>query len=261
MLSVGIAQIPNSVDVSKNFETIYGHLRQFEKENVDVVLFPECSLSGFSSTMREATESVLEPYLNKIQSWVDETGIEVVLPTAIAENGKVYNSGYWIKNNQRQRFHKIGLTDSEKSFFSVPENLGPKVFQIKDYSLAVLVCFEMEHPAWTYFKPDQADIILWPGYWGWTIDDAWSNTKDQGKPNTIFSNMTDWKMPILQCNFALNDLNGHKGAGPEGLSFIINKDNELIHKGAHLKSTGFVVSLNKVNGQTHVLNCRNLSFT
>ncbi len=53
MLSVGIAQIPNSTDISKNFENIYDLLKQFEKTKVDVVLFPECTLSGFTSKMRE----------------------------------------------------------------------------------------------------------------------------------------------------------------------------------------------------------------
>lgn len=59
MLSVGVAQIANSVDVAKNFEAISIHLQKFAKENVDLVLFPECSLSGFAATKRECTETVL----------------------------------------------------------------------------------------------------------------------------------------------------------------------------------------------------------
>jgi predicted amidohydrolase len=258
MLSVGIAQIPNSVDVAKNFEAINVHLQKFAKENVDLVLFPECSLSGFAATMRECTEAVLSPYLEKIQTWTQQTGIDVVLPTAIAEEEKVFNSGFWFTKNERQRFYKIGLTDSEKTFFSIPADWGAKVIQTKGYNLAILVCFEMEHDAWTYFKKDQADLILWPGYWGWTVDDAWTTTKDQGKPNTIFSNMSVWKMPILQCNFSHNDLQGHKGAGPEGLSFVIDQNNELVHKGAHLKPEGYVVSLDKNGSQTIIRSCRSV---
>jgi predicted amidohydrolase len=107
MLSVGIAQIPNSVDVSKNFEAIQIQLQKFEKQNVDLIVFPECSLSGFAATMRECTETVLSPYFEKIQNWTNQTGIEVVLPTAIAEADKVFNSGYWFKKNSRERFIKM----------------------------------------------------------------------------------------------------------------------------------------------------------
>ena len=200
----------------------------------------------------------MSPYLAKIQNWVNQSGIEVVLPTAVAEEEKVFNSGYWFTHNGRERFYKTGLTDSEKQFFSVPENPGSKIFQTKGYKLAVLICYEMEHEAWTYFQPGQADVLLWPGYWGWTIEDTWGSTKNQDKPNTIFSNMSEWKMPILQSNFAYNDLNGHKGAGPEGLSFVINEKNKLIYKGSHLKAEGFIVQMNKVNGKTIVLKCSDL---
>lgn len=257
MLSVGIAQIPNSTDVAKNFAAIFDLLQKFESMKVDVILFPECSLSGFSAKMRECTETVLHPYVEKIQSWAQKTGVEVVLPTAIAEADKVFNSGFWFKENEHQRFYKTGLTDSEKNFFSVPANSGEKVFQVKGYNLAVLICFEIEHPAFTYFESGEADAILWPGYWGWTSEDIWSEKRDQ-ELNPIYKNMTEWQIPLLQSNFARNDLEGHKGAGPEGLSFIINENNQLAHKGAHLKSEGFVVQLNKVNGRTVVDSCNDL---
>lgn len=257
MLSVGIAQIPNSTDVSKNFEAIYGLLQKFETTNVDVILFPECSLSGFTSKMKECTDAVLNPYVEKVQSWVNRTGIEVVLPTAIVESEKVFNSGFWFKENECERFYKIGLTDSEKKFFSVPADERSKVFKIKGYNVAVLICFEIEHGPWTYFEKEQVDAILWPGYWGWKLEDTWTEKREQEKLNPIFKNMTAWQIPILQSNFACNDLDGHTGAGPEGLSFVVNSNNELIRKGAHLKSAGFIVSLDKVNGKTIVIGCGN----
>ena len=65
--------------------------------------------------------------------------------------------------------------------------------------------------------------------------------------------MLQWQMPILQSNFSCNDLDGHNGAGPEGLSFIIDQNNQLVHKGAHLKSEGFIVCLEKVDGKTIIL--------
>ncbi len=80
----------------------------------------------------------------------------------------------------------------------------------------MLICFEIEHAPWTYFKNGSVDAILWPGHWGWTLDDKWPEEKQLGKPNQVFMNMISWQMPILQSNFSQNDLDGHKGAGPEG---------------------------------------------
>lgn len=61
-------------------------------------------------------------------------------------------------------------------------------------------------------------------------------------PNPIFSNVGYWKVPLLQANFAFNDLEGFTGSGPEGLSFIISAENELLMRGPHRKEGGLIVS-------------------
>ncbi len=252
VISIGIAQIPNSTDVSKNFDSIKSLLDLFASTQVDLIVFPECGLSGFSAKMRECTTELLQPYLDKIAKWVDDTGIEVVLPTAFVEDGKIYNSGFWFKKKSYQRFYKLGLTESEKKFFSVPEKSSAKVFKIKDYNLGLLVCFEVEQQPWAHFQAGDVDAILWPGYWGWTTESVWEEKRDENRKNPIFANMHEWQVPLLQANFAYNDLEGHVGSGPEGLSYIVGHDNRLLHKGPHAKSEGFIVRLNKVHGQTVV---------
>lgn len=54
-INIGVAQLTNSTDIEKNFNSITSFLSRFEKEKVDAILFPECSLSGFSSKMRQCT--------------------------------------------------------------------------------------------------------------------------------------------------------------------------------------------------------------
>lgn len=255
MISIGIAQTPNTADVEKNFNSIMELLSRFKNANVDLVLFPECSLSGFTAKMRDCSRSVLRPYLDAIQNWTNQTNIEVILPTAFHEDNKVYNSGFWFKVGGVSTFYKIGLTESEKKFFSVPTNDNKKVFEIKDFKFVILVCFEAQHEPWLYFKNGDADAILWPGYWGWTFEDKWEENISSDKPNLIYQNMTNWKIPLLQSNFAFNDIDGHIGAGPEGLSLIVSHDNKPYYRGPHLKSDGFIVNLSKISGKAIVTNC------
>lgn len=258
MINVGIAQIPNSPDIQKNYSAIASLLNRFEKTDADLVVFPECSLSGFTSRMKDSSESTLFPYLELIQSWVTKTGIEVVLPTAISENEKVFNSGFWIKPTSRQKFYKTGLTESERKFFSIPQEPTSKVFSMKGYSFGLLVCFEAEHSPWSFFEKNQVDAILWPAYWGWSVDEIWGPHKGSQKVNPIFNNMAAWKIPLLQANFSMNDLGGSTGAGPEGLSFIIDADNQLVHRGPHLRSDGFLVKLLKDDQGTRILGISDL---
>lgn len=258
-ITVGIAQTPNSLELEKNFNSILSLLSRFAEKEVDLIVFPECSLSGFSSKMKECTSSTLKPYYERVQNWVYKTGIEILLPTAIVSDGQILNSGWWFKPSEVNSFYKIGLTDTEKGFFSVPEVNHSKVFTTKGFNFAVLICFEAEHNPWTYFKPGEADVVLWPGYWGWNLESKWGSEKEPGKPNKIFSNVSQWKIPLLQSNFSYNDLDGHKGDGPEGLSFVIDSTNNLVHRGPHKKVDGFLVELQKIDGVTTVSKCKALN--
>ncbi len=255
IIKIGLAQTANTLDIDKNFKSIMLLLNRFEKCEAHLILFPECSLSGFSAKMRECTLDKLQPFLDEIHNWTKRTGIEVILPTAVVKNSLVYNSGWWFSMNEARQFYKLGLTDSEKKFFSIPKIPGPKVFEIKGFRFSVLICYEVENAPWTYFQPYEVDAILWPGYWGWDLESKWEPEHSTGKPNPIFSNVANWKSPLLQSNFAFNDLEGHTSAGPEGLSYIIDASNKLIWRGPHKKVGGTLVTLEKTDGSVSVINC------
>lgn len=257
MISIGVAQIPNSLEVEKNFSSIMRFLKHFKSEKVDLVIFPECGLSGFSAKMKECTSDFLSKYLEEVQSWSKITGIDVILPTAIVETDKIYNSGFWFKKEARTQFYKIGLTESEKKFFSIPSHETKKIFDVKGLKCAVLICKEAEQEPSLYMNQDEVDFIIWPGYWGWTTECKWQEVTDE-KPNQVFINAASWKLPIIQSNFSFNDLGGHAGSGPEGLSVVINSDNSLFYRGSHLKESGFIVDLAKIQNRPSVVNCREL---
>lgn len=182
----------------------------------------------------------------------------MVLPTALVDEDKVFNSGFWFKQGQSQQFYKVGLTDSEKKFFAVPPPDSPKVFQKGNYRFGVLVCYEAEHAPWTYFEKDSVDAILWPCYWGWTLTSIWNAERDQDRKTPIFYNMVQWQCPLIQANFAKNNLEGHSAAGPEGLSYVIGADNKVVHRGPHLSEGGFVVTLERLSDGVSIKYCRPL---
>ncbi len=196
--------------------------------------------------------------MKQISAWSQRTGINVILPTALVQDTKIYNSGYWFNGNDVTQFYKIGLTDSEKKFFSIPDKIESKVFNINSFNLAILICFEAEHTPTTYFQKDEADIILWPGYWGWTQEDNWDENKEKEIKHKIFSNMSEWRVPLIQSNFSTNDLMDHRGTGPQGLSHVIDEENKLIYRGVHLKDEAFIVNLTKVNNKTTITSCKTL---
>lgn len=113
---------------------------------------------------------------------------------------------------------------------------------------------EAQQPAYTHFTPGGVDLILWPGYWGWTQADSWGASAQGEKPNLVYENMASWKLPLIQSNFAYNDLGDDKKTGPEGLSVVVDANNILRYQGEYHKEAGFIVSLD----QSTILDCASL---
>jgi len=233
MLKIGITQIKNSSIVEENFHSIIKSLNYFESTGVDIIMFPECSLSGFTGKVNECSKDQLNSYLSEIENWSKINEKYVVLPTAFIEGEKIFNTGFIFGECEAQQFYKLGLTDSEKTFFSTPNRKLNKVFRIRGYNLAILVCFEAQQDPWKYFNNGDVDIILWPGYWGWLKGESWQELKKDGEQNLIFENMKKWQRPLVQSNFAFNDLKAHSGAGPHGQSMFVNSNNKLFGKGEY----------------------------
>ncbi|MDC1174889.1 carbon-nitrogen hydrolase family protein [Bacteriovoracaceae bacterium] len=253
MIKIGITQIRNSTDVEKNFISIMNSLKLFEQTDTDLILFPECSLSGFSAKMKDCTMDLLSDYLVEIESWSRKHNKYVILPTALVDE-KIYNTGFIFGGIETERFYKTGLTESEKKFFSIPEQPTKKVFRIKDHNVAILICFEAEMEAFSFFNKGEADLILWPGYWGWEKDDKWEDLKKDGDSNLIFQNMKKWEIPLLQSNFAYNDLAEHRDAGPHGLSMFVNKDNSLFSQAEIDKESCYQITIET----QQIKNCKRL---
>jgi predicted amidohydrolase len=252
VIKVGIAQIKNSTDIESNYQTIMKCLTHFEEKEIDLILFPECSLSGFSSKIKDCTIDLITPYLDKINDWSRSNNIAVVLPTALKDNEKIYNTGFYFKAGEVDQFFKIGLTESEKQFFSIPVGYVKKIYQVKSYRFIPLICLEAELEPFQYFSQNEIDFILWPGYWGWELEDKWDKYKRDKEENLIHKNVSSWSIPLLQANFSYNDF-GDRASGPHGLSVVVNKKNELVYRSGFETEECFVVEFK----DKHVLNVYN----
>ncbi|MGZ3769778.1 MAG: carbon-nitrogen hydrolase family protein [Bdellovibrio sp.] len=257
MISIGVAQIANTLAVDNNFKTIFDFLGKFKSEGVDLIVFPECGLSGFSAKMKDCTVNYLRPYVEQIQQWSSLSDIQVILPTAVVDENKIYNSGFWFNGKSRTQFYKLGLTDSEKKFFTTPEHETQKVFKIKNFRCGLLICKEAQEEPWRYIAQGEVDFLIWPGYWGWTTNCKWQAVTDE-KRNLVFENSLIWKAPLIQANFAYNDFGGTPVAGPEGLSMVVDSDNALFFQGDHRRESGFIVQLENRQNKTVVKSCKSL---
>jgi len=255
MIKVGIAQIKNSIEISENFLTIKKCLALFEKTKTDLVLFPECALSGFSAQIKECTYDVVKGYLEELSRWSKINNKIIVLPTAL-KDGDVFNSGFIVTSEKIEQFYKVGLTVSEKSFFSTPESYRKQIFKVKNYHYLPLICLEAQEDTDQYFDAYDVDFILWPGYWGWEKKSRWESLNQDGSDNEVYLNVEKWKTPLIQCNFAYNNSTDGRVNGPHGLSVVIDSKNRLRYRASFEKEECFIVEID----DNDISHCYHLSF-
>ncbi|MGZ3790368.1 MAG: carbon-nitrogen hydrolase family protein [Bacteriovorax sp.] len=241
-MKIASAQIPNTTNIENNFKNILSALEKAVNESCDLLLFPECSLSGFTAEMKKCTMEFLGPYLKRVNEISFQNNLTVVLPSAYVEENKIYNAVFIFDSNQMCIQYKIGLTESEKNFFSVPEDNHTKVFALKGLRIAVLVCIEAQMSPFSFFNNGDVDLILWPGYIHSGAEKNWSDNQE----NKVFQNMASWKVPLIQSNFSFNDLPNHQGNGPDGHSIILDKNNKLIGRGEYKENDFLIASIGHI---------------
>jgi predicted amidohydrolase len=242
-MKIGSIQIPNSLSVEENFKHILNSLKNAITNGCELVVFPECSLSGFTSEMKKCSMDFLKPYLDQIKEISFQQNITIVLPSAYVEEEKVYNAVFIFNSNEVTIQYKVGLTESEQRFFSVPENAHSKIFTTKGIRIGVLVCFEAQMSPYSFIKEGEVDLILWPGYILSGERKEWNDVER----NEVYQNMTHWKVPLIQSNFSFNDLSIGKDRGPDGHSIVLDKNNNLVQRGKYQQNDIIVTNLGDLN--------------
>ena len=242
-MKIASVQIPNSLKVEDNFDNILSSLKSAVDAGCELVVFPECSLSGFTSEMKKCSMNFLKPFLDQIREISFQQNMTVVLPSAYVEGEKVYNAVFIFDSNEVTIQYKIGLTESEQRFFSIPENKHSKIFIAKGIRIAILVCFEAQMDPYSFIKEGECDLILWPGYISSGEKKGWDNLEK----NEVYQNMTYWKVPLVQSNFSFNDLSIGKDRGPDGHSIVLNKNNNLLQRGKYQENDIIITNFIDLN--------------
>ncbi len=248
-VTVGLTQLPNHTDTGANAARILGAIAQWGARGVDLVVFPECALTGFSARHGDATPETIRAHVDAIERAAITQGLAVVLPSARLDGDEAINSGWWLGAGlERSRFDKTGLTESERLYFTAPESPGVRVVEVGGARFGVLICREVDDDPERYLGDDPPDVVLWPGYWGWDAEDGWD--PEVGGAYALTRRL---ERPLLQATFSRNEGTTHRGAGPHGLSVVVGRGNELARRGPWGEDAGIEVTLTRRGGSWDVL--------
>jgi predicted amidohydrolase len=167
-ITVGIAQInPRLGDLEANFSLCEHYIRRAQKKELDLLVFPELSLTGYH--LRDMVTTVALRTDSPEMGRLKELSREVPFVVGLVEESpdyRFYNAALYLAEGQIHHLHRkvylptYGMFDEQRYFAR-----GDRVcaYDTPFGRTAVLICEDLWHPSTAYLAAlDRALLILCP---------------------------------------------------------------------------------------------------
>ena len=156
-------------DVDYNVAKIKELIEKAKKEDIDIVVFPELAITGYTCGDLFLTSSLrnkVMPAIKEIQKSIPN-GLLVIVGAPIIQKGKLYNSAVLLTNEKILIENKVFLPNYkefyEQRWFSEGKLEDKKVYQFKGVTFGVEICEDVwapEPPSTYLVKKGAAQIIF-----------------------------------------------------------------------------------------------------
>ena len=147
-MRIAAYQFAVSGNISENYKEIEKAIYFAKNEDVHLIIFPECSLTGYPP--RNITNSscvdfnLVHIMCEKLQSIANENNISLLLGTIFKEK-EIYNRAMLFQPNSQIKFYdKRALWGWDKDNFAKGSNDG--IFEIEGIQFGIRICFEVRFP-------------------------------------------------------------------------------------------------------------------
>ena len=148
-MKIGAYQFAVTNNIKHNVEIIRKAITQAAQEGVDLLVFPECALTGYPPRDIESSSLVNFDELNlayeQLQKLAIDHVIHIVVGTIMQENDKFYNSAVVFAPYQEKKiYHKRALWGWDRDNFDIGNRDG--IFDIEGLKVGIRICFEVRFP-------------------------------------------------------------------------------------------------------------------
>ncbi|NQE46490.1 Nitrilase [ANME-1 cluster archaeon GoMg2] len=159
-MKAAVAQVKLCNDIGANLITLSKYILQASKEDIDLLCFPECNITGYVRDFTDVNQNEVKETLNIIQKQVTHSGVNVIVGAPYFERKKRFNTAIvMLTNGKRQIYHKINLTSSDEAYFK--KGKEPLIFQLGDAKFGVLICRDQNDSMLAHeYKALGADAIF-----------------------------------------------------------------------------------------------------
>lgn len=144
-MKAAVAQIKLYNDLSANLATISKYISQSSKEDIDILCFPECNITGYVRDFTKVDQGEVMNMLNIIQKEATNHSVNVIVGAPYFEQNERFNSAIvLLTDGSRYIYHKINLTTLDETYFK--KGKEPLLFQLDNFKFGVLICRDQNDP-------------------------------------------------------------------------------------------------------------------
>lgn len=145
-LRVAAAQLKFRPTVPENVALIERFVAAAGRARCEVVLFPECALTGYSGDLRRHDAAAVEAGLRAVAAAARRHRCHVLVGSPTFDGGRRFNSLVVFDRLGRERFryHKIHLTPHDRKIFTPGD--APALFRLGGVACTAIICHERRYP-------------------------------------------------------------------------------------------------------------------
>ena len=146
VLQIAAAQLKFRRTLPENVELIVRFIAEAARSGSDVVLFPECALTGYNVDFHRLARGEVEKGLKVVADAARERRCHVLMGSPTWARGGWFNSLLVFDRQgcERFRYHKIHLTPRDAEFFTPGGSLA--LFRIDGVPCTAFICHERRFP-------------------------------------------------------------------------------------------------------------------
>lgn len=152
-MKIGAYQFQITGNIASNFQKIKQAVLKASKENIRILTFPECALTGYpphdiaSSSLVDFEQVTL--CCDELDKLAKVHQMYIVIGAIMKENDNYYNSAIvFTPNQKRYVYQKRGLWGWDRDNFCPGNQTG--VFEVDGIKIGIRICFEIRFPE--YFR-------------------------------------------------------------------------------------------------------------
>ena len=159
-------QFAVSSDIRKNLETIEKAIREAADRQADLVVFPECALTGYPPmdmpSVSQLDFTLAGECCERLQDLCGETKTAAVVGMIAKEGDRIFNRAvFFAPNGEGGIYDKRALWGWDRENFAPGNRTG--IIEYKGFRIGIRICFEVRFPEYfreLYRERTDADLVL-----------------------------------------------------------------------------------------------------